>query len=77
MNNSHQFHCTIKTQFTALLATSGELFNIFFLSLLCFLRTSAERGATGELLELAVGKDDMVLGFIRPEYRPFTDFSVA
>jgi len=36
-----------------------------------------ERGITGELLELGVGKDDIILGFIRPEYRQFTDFSVA
>jgi hypothetical protein len=37
----------------------------------------AERGITGELLELGVGKDDIILSFIRPEYRQFSDFSVA
>ncbi|MDK2409620.1 element excision factor XisI family protein, partial [Aphanizomenon sp. 202] len=26
---------------------------------------------------LGVGKDDIILGFIRPEYRQFTDFSLA
>jgi hypothetical protein len=36
-----------------------------------------ERGITGELLELGVGKDDIILGFICPEYRQFTGFSVA
>ncbi|MEA5554228.1 XisI protein [Anabaena cylindrica UHCC 0172] len=36
-----------------------------------------EGGITTELLELGVVKDDIVLGFIRPEYRQFTDFSVA
>ncbi|MFM8009397.1 MAG: element excision factor XisI family protein [Dolichospermum sp.] len=28
-------------------------------------------------MELGVEKDDIILGFIRPEYRQFTDFSVA
>ncbi|MFO5493833.1 MAG: element excision factor XisI family protein [Cuspidothrix sp.] len=28
-------------------------------------------------MELGVGKDDIILGFIRPEHRQFTDFSVA
>ncbi|WP_414549627.1 XisI protein [Anabaena sp. CCY 0017] len=36
-----------------------------------------EGGITTELLELGVAKDDIILGFIRPEYRQFTDFSVA
>jgi XisI protein len=36
-----------------------------------------ERGITAELLELGVEKDDIILGFIRPEYRQFSDFSVA
>ncbi|MDK2462947.1 element excision factor XisI family protein [Aphanizomenon sp. PH219] len=28
-------------------------------------------------MELGVGKDDIILGFIRPEYRQVTDFFVA
>lgn len=36
-----------------------------------------ERGITEELLNLGVDKDDIILGFIRPEYRQFTDFSIA
>ncbi|TAE55287.1 MAG: XisI protein [Nostocales cyanobacterium] len=36
-----------------------------------------EGGITSELLESGVAKDDIILGFIRPEYRQFTDFSVA
>ena len=42
-----------------------------------YLLMDTERGITGELLELGVEKDDIILGFIRPEYRQFTDFSVA
>ena len=44
---------------------------------ICIEGDGTERGITGELLELGVGKDDIILGFIRPEYRQFTDFSVA
>ena len=44
---------------------------------ICIEWDGTERGITGELLELGVGKDDIILGFIRPEYRQFTDFSVA
>ncbi|MCM0589381.1 MAG: XisI protein [Gloeotrichia echinulata DVL01] len=36
-----------------------------------------ERGITEELLDLGVAQEDIVLGFIRPEYRQFSDFSVA
>jgi hypothetical protein len=36
---------------------------------ICIEGDGAERGITGELLELEVGKDDIILGFIRPEYR--------
>ncbi|WP_269076516.1 XisI protein [Dolichospermum compactum] len=44
---------------------------------ICIEWDGTERGITGELLELGVEKDDIILGFIRPEYRQFTDFSVA
>ena len=44
---------------------------------ICIEGDGTERGITGELLELGVGKDDIILGFIRPEYRQFTDFSLA
>ena len=44
---------------------------------ICIEWDGMERGITGELLELGVEKDDIILGFIRPEYRQFTDFSVA
>ena len=44
---------------------------------ICIEGDGTERGITGELLELGVGKDDIILGFIRPEYRQFTDFFVA
>jgi hypothetical protein len=36
-----------------------------------------ERGITETLLNLGVTKEDIILGFIRPEYRQFTDFSLA
>ncbi|QLE55211.1 XisI protein [Nostoc sp. TCL26-01] len=36
-----------------------------------------ETGITDALLDLGIMKDDIVLGFIRPEYRQVTDFSVA
>ncbi|MTJ12516.1 XisI protein [Anabaena sp. UHCC 0187] len=44
---------------------------------ICIEWDGMERGITGELLELGVEKDDIILGFIRPEYRQFSDFSVA
>jgi hypothetical protein len=44
---------------------------------ICIEWDGTERGITGELWELGVEKDDIILGFIRPEYRQFTDFSVA
>ncbi len=44
---------------------------------ICIEGDGTERGITGELLELGVGKDDIILGFIRPEYRQVTDFFVA
>ncbi|MFM6093374.1 MAG: XisI protein [Dolichospermum sp.] len=44
---------------------------------ICIEWDGTEGGITRELLELGVGKDDIILGFIRPEYRQFTDFSVA
>ena len=44
---------------------------------ICIEWDGTERGITAELLELGVGKDDIILGFIRPEYRQFSDFSVA
>ncbi len=44
---------------------------------ICIEWDGTERGITAELLELGVIKDDIILGFIRPEYRQFTDFSVA
>lgn len=36
-----------------------------------------ERGITEDLLKNGVNKEDIVLGFIRPEQRQFTDFSIA
>ncbi len=36
-----------------------------------------ERGITEDLLDLGLAKEDLVLGFIRPEQRQFTDFYVA
>lgn len=36
-----------------------------------------EEGITQELLEAGVAKDDIVLGFYRPEKRAITGFSVA
>ncbi|MDJ0677267.1 MAG: XisI protein [Calothrix sp. MO_167.B42] len=36
-----------------------------------------ERGITEDLLDLGIVPEDIVLGFIRPENRKFTDFSVA
>lgn len=36
-----------------------------------------ERGITENLLDLGVAPEDIVLGFIRPENRKFTDFSAA
>jgi hypothetical protein len=44
---------------------------------ICIEWDGTERGITAELLELGVEKDDIILAFIRPEYRQFTDFSVA
>lgn len=36
-----------------------------------------ERGITDELLQLGLKKEDIVLGFMRPEKRKLTEFSVA
>ena len=37
----------------------------------------SERGITEDLLDLGVLREDIVLGFIRPEQRQFSDFSAA
>ncbi|EAW33554.1 XisI protein [Lyngbya sp. PCC 8106] len=36
-----------------------------------------EEGITQELLDLGIPKEDIVLGFYRPEYRELTGFTVA
>jgi XisI protein len=46
-------------------------------SKVCIEWDGTERGITEELLDLKVAKEDIILGFIRPESRQFTDFSVA
>jgi hypothetical protein len=40
-------------------------------------KDSTETGVAQELLEAGVSKDDIVLGFYRPERRALTEFAVA
>ena len=40
-------------------------------------KDSTETGIAHELLEAGVSKDDIVLGFYRPERRALTEFAVA